>query len=60
MKRNSSITVNHALRSQEGKPEAVEWLAENKEAIKALNDLAENNSLFSDTFRYNDDVIKRV
>ena len=48
---NLSATLEHVLAQKVRKAARKEWLNENKEAIKALNDLAENNGLFSDLYR---------
>lgn len=51
LKINLSATLEHALISDISKAEREKWRAENREAINALNDLAENNGLFSDSYR---------
>ena len=48
---NLSATLESALVLQVRKAARVEWLNENKDAIDTLNDLAENNGLFSDFYR---------
>lgn len=48
---NLSATLEHALALQVRKAAREEWLSENEEAINSLNDLAENNGLFSDFYR---------
>jgi len=48
---NLSATLENALAQQVRKAAREDWLVENKEAIKALNDLTENNGLFSDLYR---------
>jgi len=51
MKINLSATLEQALALQVKATARDSWLKENKEAINALNDLAEKNGLFSDSFR---------
>ena len=51
LKINLSATLEHALVSDVRKAEREKWQIENREAIKALNELAENNGLFSDSYR---------
>ncbi len=48
---NLSATLEHALMQQVKKSERESWLKENKEALNSLNDLAEENGLFSDSYR---------
>ncbi len=48
---NLSATLEQALVQQLRKTERERWKADNREAIKALNELAEKNGLFSDSFR---------
>ena len=48
---NLSATLENALTQQVRKAAREKWLNENKEAIDTLNDLAENNGLFSDYYR---------
>jgi len=48
---NLSATLESALALQVRKAAREEWLSENEEAINSLNDLAENNGLFSDFYR---------
>jgi len=48
---NLSATLEHALAQQVRKEARKDWLIKNKEAITTLNDLAENNGLFSDLYR---------
>jgi len=48
---NLSATLERALAQQLRQTERENWKAENREAIKALNDLAEEHGLFSDSFR---------
>ncbi|VAW69686.1 hypothetical protein MNBD_GAMMA10-1320 [hydrothermal vent metagenome] len=51
MKINLSATLEQALALQVKTTARDLWLKENKKAIDALNDLAEKNGLFSDSFR---------
>ncbi len=51
MKINLSATLEQALALQVQTTVRDLWLKDNKEAIEALNDLAEKNGLFSDSFR---------
>lgn len=51
LKINLSSTLEHALVADVRKAEREKWQIENREAIKALNELAENNGLFSDSYR---------
>ncbi|VAW63377.1 hypothetical protein MNBD_GAMMA08-17 [hydrothermal vent metagenome] len=51
MKINLSATLEQALVLQVKTTARDLWLKENKKAIEALNDLAEKNGLFSDSFR---------
>lgn len=51
LKINLSATLEHALISDVRNAEQEKWKAENKEAIDALNELAEKNGLFSDSYR---------
>ena len=48
---NLSDTLEQALAFDIRKAEQEKWKTENKKAISALNELAEKNGLFSDTFR---------
>ncbi len=48
---NLSATLENALAQKVRKAAREDWLVENEEAINALNDLAENNGLFSDLYR---------
>lgn len=48
---NLSATLENALVQQVRKAARAEWMSGNKEAINALNDLVENNGLFSDFYR---------
>ncbi|VAX11895.1 CcdA protein (antitoxin to CcdB) [hydrothermal vent metagenome] len=51
LKINLSATLEHALALRVKKAAREIWLEENKEAIKALNDLTDKNGLFSDSYR---------
>ncbi len=51
LKINLSATLEQALALQVKKMERDTWLIENKKAIETLNDLADENGLFSDQFR---------
>ncbi len=48
---NLSATLEHALESELRKSERDNWLANNKKAIEALNELVDKNGLFSDAYR---------
>ena len=48
---NLSATLEHALTQQVKKVARETWLKENKQALNSLNDLAEENGLFSDSYR---------
>lgn len=48
---NLSATLEQALAQQLRQSEREKWKSENKEAIEALNELAEKHGLFSDSFR---------
>ncbi len=48
---NLSATLEHALMQQVTKVARETWLKENKQALNSLNDLAEENGLFSDSYR---------
>ncbi len=48
---NLSATLERALISKLRQTEREQWKKENSEAIQALNDLADNHGLFSDSFR---------
>jgi len=48
---NLSATLERALAQQLRQSEREKWKSENKEAIEALNELAEKHGLFSDSFR---------
>lgn len=51
LKINLSAALEQALVSDVRKAEREKWKTENRNAIKALNELAENNGLFSDSYR---------
>jgi len=51
LKINLSATLEQALALQVKKMERETWLKENKEALKTLNELADENGLFSDQYR---------
>jgi len=51
LKINLSATLEQALALQVKSAAREAWLEENKSAIEALNDLAEKNGLFSDSYR---------
>ena len=51
LKINLSATLEHALESELQKAERENWLKNNKQAISALNELADKNGLFSDAYR---------
>ena len=48
---NLSALLEHALIDELRKLERSSWLSKNKAAIDELNDLADKNGLFSDTYR---------
>ena len=48
---NLSATLEHALESKLRKSERDNWLKNNEKAIVELNDLADKNGLFSDSYR---------
>ena len=48
---NLSATLERALAQQLRETERENWKNDNREAIEALNDLAEKHGLFSDSFR---------
>jgi len=48
---NLSATLERALAQQFRQSEREKWKSDNREAIEALNELAEKNGLFSDSFR---------
>lgn len=47
---NLSAALESALVLQVRKATREEWLSENKDAISSLNELAESNGLFSDSY----------
>ncbi len=51
LKINLSATLEHALEEKVKKAVKENWLKDNKKAIEALNELAEENGLFSDSYR---------
>lgn len=51
LKINLSATLESALEAQVRLSAREEWLKENKKAIISLNELVENNGLFSDSYR---------
>ena len=51
MKINLSATLEKALIAEIKNVEKEKWLKRNKKAISALNNLAEQKGLFSDSFR---------
>lgn len=51
LKINLSAALEQALASRVKETARKKWLRENKAAIEAMNDLAERNGLFSDSFR---------
>lgn len=51
LKINLSATLEQALRDKLAANEAEKWAHENKRAIKAYNDFAQENGLFSDEYR---------
>ncbi|MCF6338089.1 MAG: type II toxin-antitoxin system CcdA family antitoxin [Gammaproteobacteria bacterium] len=51
LKINLSATLEHALALQVKQAARKTWLRENKKALKALNELADKNGLFSDSYR---------
>jgi antitoxin CcdA len=51
LKINLSATLEIALEKQIRESERARWLNENRQAIGKLNELAEKNGLFSDSFR---------
>jgi len=48
---NLSATLEHALALQVKKAAKENWLKDNKKALEHLNELADENGLFSDSFR---------
>jgi len=51
LKINLSATLESALEARVRHSAREKWLKENKKAIVSLNELAENNGLFSDSYR---------
>ncbi len=51
LKINLSATLEHALEDELRRAEQGNWLKNNKKAINELNELANNNGLFSDAYR---------
>jgi antitoxin CcdA len=51
LKINLSAALESALEAQVRLSTREKWLKENKKAIASLNELAENNGLFSDSYR---------
>jgi len=51
LKINLSATLESALEEQVRLSAREEWLKNNKKAIISLNELVENNGLFSDSYR---------
>ncbi len=51
LKINLSATLEEALRGKVREKKCKLWLDENREAIQACNELAEENGLFSDKYR---------
>ena len=51
LKINLSATLEHALEDELRRAERDNWLKNNKKAINELNELANNNGLFSDAYR---------
>jgi antitoxin CcdA len=51
LKINLSSTLEQALIVQVKNAQREAWISENREAINALNELSEQNGLFSDSFR---------
>jgi len=51
LKINLSATLEAALEKQVRDSARENWLKENKKAIESLNELTENNGLFSDSYR---------
>ena len=51
LKINLSATLESALEAQVRLSAREKWLKDNKKAIVSLNELAENNGLFSDAYR---------
>lgn len=51
LKINLSAALESTLEAQVRLSTREKWLKDNKKAIASLNDLAENNGLFSDSYR---------
>ncbi len=51
LKVNLSATLESALEAEVRLYAREKWLKENKKAIASLNELVENNGLFSDSYR---------
>lgn len=51
LKINLSATLEHALAQQVKKAAKENWLKDNKQALQTLNELAEENGLFSDPYK---------
>ncbi len=51
LKINISAALESTLEAQVRLSTREKWLKDNKKAIASLNDLAENNGLFSDSYR---------
>ena len=51
LKINLSATLEAALEAKVRLSTREKWLKENKKALASLNELAENNGLFSDSYR---------
>ncbi|BBJ24653.1 type II toxin-antitoxin system CcdA family antitoxin [Candidatus Nitrotoga sp. AM1P] len=51
LKINLSATLERALADELRTTERDKWLKSNKKAIESLNELAERNGLFSDSYR---------
>ncbi|MCR8923789.1 type II toxin-antitoxin system CcdA family antitoxin [Dasania sp. GY-MA-18] len=51
LKINLSATLEQALTEKVRKARRKQWLQDNKQAIKACNELAEQNGLFADKHR---------
>jgi len=51
LKINLSATLEHALALQVKQVARETWLKENKKALETLNDFADKNGLFSDSYR---------
>ena len=51
LKINLSATLEAALEAKVRLSAREKWLKENKKALASLNELAENNGLFSDSYR---------